>query len=209
VFLRPPKKTGEAHGGNLSNVLIAGVGLRGMPFTEANAVKAVKAICNLGLEYLQRQNNIDEDEVYFELLAAEPRLLRPFQIGYHLLGQLPAYCGDAIGEFLSSKMLASRLRRVPWIASQMDHLMPGEVFSIKASEGKYDELKDDLTTLGLVVDHVAVHCLDHLIDPFPVFPRIIGMQPPPIHLDKSIRFVQTLADLDAIHGYVSSLRIDM
>jgi hypothetical protein len=193
----------------LANVLISGIGLHGNKFSEMNAVKAVKATCNLGLDYIAAQPGADSEELYFELLSPEPGLLRPFQIGFHLLNQLPMHCAEFLSEFLGQKKLAARLRRLSWISAELNHLMPGTIFIKKAKERRFEELRTDVQLLSLVLDHTAVHCLDYLLDPFPVFPRILGMQSQPIRLDRSIRFIETLQDLDAIHGYVSNLTIDI
>jgi hypothetical protein len=87
--------------------------------------------------------------------------------------------------------------------------MPGNIFIENAKERRFEEIRTDVQLLSLILDHTAVHCLDYLIDPFPVFPRILGMKPQPVRLDRSIRFIESLQDLDAIHGYVSNLTIDI
>jgi hypothetical protein len=143
------------------------------------------------------------------LLSPEPGLLRPFQIGFHLLNQVPVRCAETVANFLSTKNLSSRLQRVAWISAELDHLLPGTVFVRKVKEKRFDELKTDVQSLNLILDHVSIHCLEQLMVPFPLFPRIIGMQPPPIHLDRSVRFVQSLKDLEVVHDFVSNLVIDI
>jgi hypothetical protein len=193
----------------LANVLIAGVGLRGSAFTELNAVRAVRSTCNLGLEYLVQHDFLQVDESYFEFLSQEPGLLRPFHIGFHLLNRVPLTCIEGVTGFLSSKRLISRLRRAPSISAQLDDLLPGEQLIQKVLAGKFEDLKQDIELLALVLDTTSVHCLDHLVDAFPVFPRILRMQPPPVYLDQSIRFISTPQDLDDIQRYVSGLRVDL
>jgi hypothetical protein len=193
----------------LANVLALGTGMHGLPFTEANAVKAVRATCNLGLEYISTHQNIVQQELYFELLSAEPGMLRPFSVGFTLLNQVPRDCVVSLTAFLADKRLTSKLDRLPSIAAQLEDVWPGDRLLPKVESGQFDELKSDIQTLALVLEQVAVHCLDHLVDSFPVFPRILSMDPPPIRLDTSIRFISRLEDLQQIERYVGNLRIDI
>ncbi len=193
----------------LSNILIAGTGVHGAQFTETNAVRAVRSTCNLGLDYLVHHQNADPEELYYSFLSAEPGALLPFQIGYKLLNQVPENCAAALRSFLSSKRTTSRLKRVPWIAAQLDHILPGDSLVEKVTAGKFEELKRDIDLLSLVLDHTAVHAMDYLIDPFPVLPKIISMNPQPIRLDRSIRFISGLGDLEIIQDYVDNLLLDI
>ncbi len=193
----------------LANVLIAGVGLRGTAFSEANAVKAVQATCNLGFEYLIRETGLAREEAHFELLSAEPGLIRPFQLGFSLLNRIPVAAASAIADFLRDSRTHSRLKRVPWIASQLDHLLPGHTFLKKVEERRFEDLKPDIQLLALVLDNVTILCLELLLDPFPVFPRILSMEPTPMRLDRSLRFVRDLEDLARIELCLSTLTVDM
>ena len=178
-------------------------------FTELNAVRAVRSTCNLGLEYLVKHLAQRPDELHFEFLSPEPGLLRPFQIGFHLLNQFPSTCIEAVVAFLSGERLISRLRRAPSVSAQLEDIMPGEQLILKVLDRNYEDLKQDFELLALVLDHTSIHCLDHLVDAFPVFPKILRMHPPPVYVDRSIRFISDLQDLDDIQRYVTNLRIDM
>lgn len=164
----------------LSNVLIAGVGLRGAKFSRENGAKAVRATCNLGFEYLVTNCGESQEELYLELLSAEPGMLRPFQLGLRLLNQIPENCAEQLGVFLSSKKLGSRLARLPWIAAELEGVLNGSFFADKVKKRQFEELKQNIRILSLIIDPVAEHALVHLIDEFPVFPKIITMNPQPI-----------------------------
>jgi hypothetical protein len=186
----------------LANVLMTGSWNRGERFEEADAARAALACANLGLDHLERQTA----SVLAGVLAEPPGLVRPFQIGWHLVQALPRRAGEALVSVLRDEHVHARLSRRQWLLDEVLLAINEPDLLVSIDNGEFDDVSDNLRLVSLVVDRRVCHCLDLLIADVPRFPLQlnVGLRPAGRAVRAS-RYVAEVMDLRKIHAMLREL----
>jgi hypothetical protein len=187
----------------LANILMTGSWNRGERFEEADAARVALACANLGLDHLEHQMQRDMRPA---VLAGPPGLVRPFQIGWHLIQQLPRHAGERLVSVLRDDDVQDRLTRRQWLLDEVLLAInePDMLDSIVG--GDFEDVADNLRLVSLVVDRRVCHCLEMLIADLPRFPLQlnVGLRPGGREVRAS-RHIETMLDLRKIHAMLREL----
>jgi len=189
----------------LSNIVMAGLDLRGRRFTEQDASDAVFALSNLGFEFiLANQDNNEMEEVRYRVeLRKEFAIIKSFQLGFHLVSMLPSRALVSIASFISQLKNKKSSAINPWIRNEILNEFKLERFGEQIREGNFVEVKEMIDFLSIVLDNAVCQCLTILVDSFPCFPNMLNS--PSVnreHIDTTDRFIASISDLDIIERFL-------
>ncbi|MEZ5559835.1 MAG: DUF6178 family protein [Pseudomonadales bacterium] len=206
----------EARMGELSylaNLLMQGAMIEGRRLREAEAAELVTAACNLGSSYLlwlDLREDEDPSQACLPFLRSEPGLVRLFRIGWHLLSRLPLQVASRIFEVLSGPAFRDRLGARPWLRAELDALLSTPDIRELARSGAFDELRETVQLLSIVLESDLVAPLMLLCDRVPRLARSLP-EPRPGNgnadgrASAGARFVQDMADLTAVDRFLHDL----
>ena len=190
----------------LANVLESGAQSQGRQYTEARAVRAALATANLGATYLLRALEAPECRIsrLSQMLEHDPGVVRPFQVGFHLLASIPLRCCEAL---YRAKDVQSR-RRGHVVYMALEEILGASVLTDLVREGRYPEAKSLIDELSVVMDSAACVALRTLIDPVPAFPIVLGDSAGAgtrLYVDRGHRPIATIDDLERIGVFLARL----
>jgi Family of unknown function (DUF6178) len=176
----------------LATVLMAGSSLEGQRFSGRDARDAALATCNLGVGViLSRQSALNLD--------AEPGLIRPFLIGWHLLHTVRDSVIDAMQTLSIDLESSQRLKNFPWLRNET---RIGIRDLRKAVEQqRFADVRDAATFLSIVFDATACRAIAPMLDHLPHF--TMTMQNKSKELQP--RWIESISDLDQVDSLLSGL----
>ncbi|MCB1693633.1 MAG: hypothetical protein KDI19_12775 [Pseudomonadales bacterium] len=191
----------------LSNVLVSGTDVQGGRFVEEEAAKAVYATCNLGIDFCLVEEPFDsEDAMVDSFLREEPGLVKAFEIGYHLIGQLPAKAIAALAREVTGPSGRRLLRGHPWVQEQLGRALGQAGLTQGGQLTSIAGLADLFETLALVFDHQDCTRLRILCDPYPCFPRSLEADAAAsLRVDTRKRYIEDTSDLRRLLGWLDAL----
>ena len=193
----------------LANVLVSGSSIQGGAFTEAEAANAVYGTCNLGMEFCVTEEPFDTEAAMIDsFLLDEPGLIKAFEIGYHLICQLPTKVIVAVARNLTSTAAQRRLHQQTWIAEQISRLVGKANLQAGVSEEALGNVRDLFETMSTLFDSEACQQMRILCDSFPCFPR--SLEPgfsPGIRVETGRRYIESPSDIKTILAFLD--RVDL
>src|SRR5262249_18454520 len=143
----------------LANVLMAGSWYQGERFTETDAAQAALACANLGLDYLAAQSPRERSEFIAQMLEDRPGIVRLFQVGWHLLQQLPVRATRALLDALRADHVRKQLQHKRWMLDEIETAVSNPDLLELVQDGEFADVSDNLVLIALVLDARACHCL--------------------------------------------------
>ncbi len=193
--------------GYLANALVSGCSFGGRRFRPFEAVEAVVATCNLGLEHLLEAAPIEVSELApsqrATAMLAREGADKMFRAGWHLLYREVSLAAGAALE----RALARRMREVgdPDVAARLARVA-GTVTSAVA-QGKPWMARAKLDALHLVFDERTLAALDALLDECPAVSGAIGggSRSSERQTSRKLEFIATEEQLRSAQTFLRSL----
>ncbi|MGI9328912.1 MAG: DUF6178 family protein [Pseudomonadales bacterium] len=180
----------------LSNVLVAGSKDLGERFNEVEAANAALSTANLGAAYLVSQHGTSIEE----LLQSTPGLIRAFSVGWHVLHQVAGRTARALVATLRTPAVRHQLLNRAWIVDEVDVAIAD--FVNKVDLAKFDEVREALSFVSLVIEPEACARLRVLIAEFP---RLPTNAVPGERVNINARRIDGLEDLRDVDEFLQSL----
>jgi hypothetical protein len=192
----------------LSNLVITGCRMDSQEIPENTAANLIMATCNLAAGFVAWQAEGETDptaERFSEMLLAEPGLIRLFRIGWNLLGRIPLQVARSLNRLLLEESSPTRAALRPWLRDEVDSLLksPGLLASIET--GDFDDARETVAILSIVLDETAVEVLAQLVDSVP---RLCGRLAP-VHTGKegyNWRYLSSIQDFRTVDQLLNSLQ---
>jgi hypothetical protein len=187
----------------LANVLMAGSWYQGGRFTESEAARAALSCANLGLDAVLAA--AVRSEAADDILAAPPGIVRLFQVGWNELSSLPLRSAVALLDALRAGHVREKLRHKRWILDEIESAVTEPDMLDLIEQGEFDDVGDNLTLLGLVLDQRACQCLRTLIGDFPRFPLQLNLGFKGTSSTNEVRYLATLGQLHAVESFLDGI----
>lgn len=191
----------------LANLLVAGTELDSRRLTETEAANLAMASCNLGGTYLHWQEASAEsaDAAIETWIAAEPGLIHLFRIGWHLISQLPLQAACQLRNQFRADAVRARFDDRTWLLEEVDALLGQPDFVNTVQTRKFEEAKETLRILSIVLAPEAVTALVLLIDSVPRFARILAQDSRGDWVSADARFIESFEDLARLQTFLRTL----
>jgi len=190
----------------LANVLMAGSWYQGARFSETDAAQAALACANLGLDHLAATSTLERSEFAAAVLEDRPGIVRLFQVGWHLLQQVPLRAAHALLDALRADHVREQLEHKRWMLDEVETAVSNPDLLELVQDGEFADVSDNLVLLALVLDARACHCLRTLISDFPRYPvqLNIGFRPGQSAVNAS-QYIKTAAELGKVEEFLHEL----
>jgi hypothetical protein len=190
----------------LANVLMAGSWYQGARFTETQAAQAALACANLGVDYLAAEASSERSEFIATVLEDRPGIVRLFQVGWHLLQQVPLRAAHALLDALRADHVRKQLAHKRWMLDEIETAVSNPDLLALVQDGEFADVSDNLVLLALVLDARACHCLRTLISDFPRYPTQlrVGFRPGQSAVNGT-QYIKTRAELDKVEEFLGEL----
>ncbi len=174
----------------LSNILMAACLIDGEKFTHKQAVSAVYATCNIGLEYHPKY-----------VIAEKPGLLGLFRIGWHVVQKLPQHVLVKLAKVLRSKSVQDQLKHRAWMVNDILRAFNEAQIIADVELKRFDSIHDNLQMLSLVMDEPTCLHLQLLVDHCPRTMREAQTQ----RINAGGKFVEGKQDFENIDRFLDTL----
>jgi Family of unknown function (DUF6178) len=194
----------------LANVLMAGSWFQGERFTEPEAARAALACANLGLDWLLNEAGATQKPLRTRriesLLEEAPGIVRLFQVGWNLLQSLPRRCGQSLLDALQADHVRAQLHRKQWILDEINSAISDPDLLLLIDQGEFEDVRDNLVLLTLVLDPRACRCLQALIADFPRYPvqLNLGLHHKPLDT-REVRYLSTMQQLQRVELFLAEI----
>ena len=194
----------------LANLLMAGALRNGERIAEAVAAEIAMATCNLGGSYLLWIEFGDEGDVsgYQEVLATDAGLVRLFRIGWHLLSRVPLQTVGRLQRLIADADIRAGLASRPMVLEEVDALISDGELLEQVRNHDYDEAKETVRLLTILLEPGAVVALCELVDSTPRLARSLEEGARTGVWDQGLttaRNIDSMTDLMTIDGFLKSL----
>jgi hypothetical protein len=174
----------------LSNILMAACLIDGEKFNDKQAVDAVHATCNVGLEYYPSYS-----------IADKPGLIGLFRIGWHVVQKLPQHVLIKLANVLRSTSTQAQLKHRAWLVNDILRVFSREQIIVDVELKRFDSIHDNLQMLSLVMDEPTCVHLQLLVDHCPRTLKEISGQ----RVSVSGKFIEGKHDFESIDIFLDEL----
>lgn len=191
----------------LANLLLAGTEMDERRLTESEAANLAMASCNLGGTYLHwlEASTDPSDSAIDSWIEAEPGLIRLFRIGWQLLSQLPTQTARHLRSQFGTDSVRDRFDNRKWLLDEVDALLGQPDFVETVQARKFDEARETLRILGIVLTPEAVTALCLLTDSVPRIAQVLAQEKSNDRVSADARFIDSFEDLSRIQTFLRAL----
>jgi|GEM_PF-4113429 len=192
----------------LSNLLMAGTARDGERIPEKQAAEIAMATCNLGGSYLLWVEFGDDDDTsaFTRLLDGEPGMVRLFRIGWHLLARIPFQVLGRLQRLMADPETRAGLAARPMVRDEVDALLAEEELPAQVRRGDFDDARETLRLLTILLEPRAVVGLCALMDATPALSDALEAESHAWDERISkVRNLDSMADLMLVDGFLKSL----